>query len=47
VAACTHCSKDGMLELRKQGTGYLLVHECPHKLELITKIEERLNAYRV
>jgi hypothetical protein len=47
VAACPHCSKDGMLELRKQGTGYLLVHECPHKLELITKIEEGLNAYRV
>ena len=47
VKACPHCSKDGMLELRKQGTGYLFVHECPHRLELITKIEEGLNAYRV
>jgi hypothetical protein len=47
VKACPHCSKDGMLELRKQRTGYLFVHECPHRLELITKIEEGLNAYRV
>jgi hypothetical protein len=47
VKACPHCSKDGMLELRKQGTGYLLVHECPHKLEQIARIEEGLNAYRV
>jgi hypothetical protein len=47
IAACPHCSKDGMLELRKQGSGYLFVHECPHKLELITKIEDGLNAYRV
>jgi hypothetical protein len=30
-----------------QGSGYLFVHECPHKLELITKIEDGLNAYRV
>jgi hypothetical protein len=47
VAACPHCSKDGMLELRKQDTGYLFVHECPHRLELITKIEEGLNAARM
>jgi hypothetical protein len=47
IAACPHCSKDGMLELRKQGSGYLFVHECLHKLELITKIEDGLNAYRV
>jgi hypothetical protein len=47
VNACPLCNKDGMLELREQGTGYLLVHECPHRLEHITKIEEGLKAYRV
>ena len=47
VAACPHCSKDGMLELREQGSGRLFVHECPHKLEHITKIEDGLNAYRI
>ena len=47
VAACPHCTKDGMLELREQGTGRLFVHVCPHRLEHITKIEEGLKAYRV
>ena len=47
VAACPHCSKDGMLELREQGSARLFVHECPHKLEHITKIEDGLRAYRI
>jgi hypothetical protein len=47
VAACPHCGKHGYIELREQGTGRLFMHLCPHRLELITKIEEGLNAYRV
>ncbi len=47
VAACPHCSKDGMLELRRQSTGDVLVHICPHRLDQITKIEDELKAYRV
>ena len=44
---CPHCTENGVLELREQGTRRLIVHVCPHKLEHITKIEETLNAYRV
>jgi hypothetical protein len=47
VAACPHCTKDGMLELREQGTNRVFVHLCPHKLEHIAKIEEGLKAYRI
>ena len=45
---CPHCTENaGVLELREQGTGRLIMHVCPHKLEHIAKIEETLNAYRV
>ncbi len=47
VRACPHCTKDGIIELREEGTGRLFVHLCPHKIEHITKIEETLKACRI
>ena len=47
VTACPYCTKDGCSELKEQGTGRLLMHVCPHRLEFIAKIEDGLKAYRI
>jgi hypothetical protein len=47
VKACPHCTKDGYLELREEGSGRVLMHLCPHKLDVITRIEEGSKAYRL
>ena len=47
VAECPHCTKDGYLELREEGSGRVLMHVCPHRLDLITRIENGSKAYRI
>jgi hypothetical protein len=44
---CTHCNEAGYLELRHKETGELLVHRCPHRPELIIKIEQQLKSRRL
>ena len=47
VENCPFCNEAGFLELREEGRGQLVVHPCPHRLELVTQIEEKLRSYRV
>lgn len=47
VKACPLCNEAGMLELKRQGTSEYLAHPCPHHVEHVVKIEERLNAHRI
>jgi hypothetical protein len=44
---CTLCNEAGYLELRHIETGELLVHRCPHTLEMVKRIEQGLRAYRI
>jgi hypothetical protein len=44
---CSLCNEAGFLELRHIETGKLMVHRCPHELEMVTKIEQGLRAYRL
>jgi hypothetical protein len=44
---CALCNEAGFLELRHEETDELLVHRCPHKLEMVKRIEEWPNAYRL
>jgi hypothetical protein len=44
---CALYNEAGFLELRHEKTGELSVHGCPHKLELVAKIEQGLRAYRL
>jgi hypothetical protein len=47
MKACTLCNESGMLELKEHGTSRYVAHPCPHQIEQVSKIEERLRAYRV
>ncbi|MBX3671012.1 MAG: replication initiator protein A [Rhodocyclaceae bacterium] len=47
VESCPFCNEAGFLELKEEGKGRLVMHPCPHQLELVTQIEERLRSYRV
>jgi hypothetical protein len=44
---CSMCNEAGFLELRHEETGELSVHRCPHKPEMVRRIELGLRAYRV
>jgi hypothetical protein len=44
---CSMCNQAGYLELWQAETGELLVHRCPHKAELVRRIEQGLRAYRL
>jgi hypothetical protein len=47
VADCPFCNEDGFLQLREQGTGRLVMHLCPHRLEQVSRIEKHLSAFRL
>ena len=42
VKRCSLCNDAGFLELRQAGTNQLIVHRCPHKRELVARIEKHL-----
>jgi hypothetical protein len=46
VKDCHLCNETGYLELKEQGTGRLIAHPCPHRLEQVVQIEEKLRSFR-
>ena len=46
IDACPHCDDSGHLIL-KNGRGGFTAHACPHEVEKIAELEDRLGLYRV
>ncbi len=47
MADCPICNGEGVFRLKEQGSHQVQVHLCPHRLEAVTDLEDRLKAYRV
>ena len=47
VQTCPLCNEAGFLELKGEGSNRVFVHPCPHQVEQVTAIEDRLHAYRL